>query len=137
MCQRSELWRTKNIDRVEDVATEDITMDNLAVRFSTGCSVVHGSGMTREITYRQGFATRIGNIEKECWKELAMQAVKNELGDEFFRKVVSFIRLYGTRTQQAAEVVEALDICTSRRFESDSWVQRRAFDAFTDTADIG
>lgn len=116
-----ELWRTKRIDSVEEVSAEDITLDNLAVKFCTGCNVNHGSGANRVVTYRNGYATELGNIEKSVWTLLAKQAVEKELGCDVYAKVVAFLQHFGTPVQKRDAEQEALEICASHLFEDENW----------------
>ena len=54
-------------------------MENLRILFNTACHEVHGRGVSRVVTYRIGFATPIGNIEKSCWKQLATAALSRKM----------------------------------------------------------
>ena len=74
--------RNRKIDRSSDLNVQDITAENLRVFYNNACHNLQGRVANRVVTYRIGYMTPLGNIEKSCWKELALQAIKNARAEE-------------------------------------------------------
>lgn len=127
-----EQWRTKNIDAIEDVENRDaLTLEDINVMFHTGNSKVTGFGKDREVSYRTGFACKIGNVKNDVWTTLAEETTARVMGPEFLPKVEDFIRKHGLPTERRTEATvhqAALELCAAQLWKSPEWDNRELFE---------
>lgn len=112
--------RSRNkINCEKDVNLRDLTAENLCIRYPNACHEVHGRGENRVVTYRLGYVTAIGNIEKKCWRSLAKTLIKKEGKIETFNTMKEQLAAQGLQNQMTPEdfEIEALSACIKQMCE--------------------
>ena len=125
-------WNIVSIDSVEKVADSDITLNNLRIMFRTAKHQLHGRGANRTRTYRLGFGTELGNIEKSCWKQLAEIAVERELKPGIVDQMREFLREQGVPRRFSMEDFEihVLEMCVTQNYEDPTWKLYEAYNEY-------
>ena len=91
--------RQTKINLEGDIDLRDLTAENLRILYGNACHEVRGRGEKRVVTYRLGFVTEIGNIEKRCLNGLPSRMVRR------WSKLTA-----GTRAAKAAIVAGMLSM---------------------------
>lgn len=108
------------INAVEDVEEADCTLENLKIMYSTGSAIAKGFGEKRHVTCRSGFATKLGNIELDCWIALATRAVTTALGEVFLHHMTDFIKSRPNCSAKNATQM-ALAACIAGDYNNPDW----------------
>ena len=121
----------QKIDKPEE-ATHPIRLSDLKIFYETACHEVHGKGATRTVTYRLGYATPIGNVERSCWEQLAARAVKRELGEAKINEMHAFLISQGEdkRIPETSLNAEVLKILVGNLYTSEQWRLYSAYRAY-------
>ena len=75
------------IDTMDALAGQEISLEDLRFRSRTCCSsIVYDNDHERDVTYRKGYATPLGNIEEHVWISLAQKAIQQTFGSDAYEK---------------------------------------------------
>lgn len=125
--------KSKIIDKLDDVENRnELTLEDLDIRYHTGRAIVSGAGRARKVSYRTGYACAIGDVKDTVWTKLAEETVERILGAGFLERTEVFVRQTGLPTERRSNASvhqAALEICTAQLWKSPRWLH---FEQFVD-----
>ena len=117
--------RMDTIDHLSQIP-EDASFPDLREMFQTGRSV-RGLDGKRDIGYRHGVMTELGDVEKSVWREAMIRLIDRSGERELFELLTDFVLGFGwfnnwSRTSMEDAEMYALQLHSSRIFENEEWV---------------
>lgn len=117
--------RMDTIDHLSQIP-EDASFPDLREMFQTGRSV-RGLDGKRDIGYRHGVMTALGDVEKSVWCEAMIRLIDRSGERELFELLTDFVLGFGwfnnwSRTSMKDAEMYALQLHSSRIFENEEWV---------------
>ena len=112
------------IDHLSQIP-EDASFPDLREMFQTGRSV-RGLDGKRDIGYRHGVMTELGDVEKSVWREAMLRLIDRSGERELFELLTDFVLGFGwfnnwSRTSMEDAEMYALQLHSSRIFENEAW----------------
>lgn len=113
------------IDHLSQIP-ENASFPDLREMFQTGRSV-RGLDGKRDIGYRHGVMTELGDVEKSVWREAMIRLIDRSGERELFELLTDFVLGFGwfnnwSRTERDDAEMYALQLHSCRIFENEEWV---------------
>ena len=98
--------------------------EDLRVRYRTGRSyVVSGSGRNKVMGYRNGYMTKLGDLERSEWKQLVLERIRETGEEELFDQLHTWVKEHNyTRMSREEVETKALELHADRIFDNEAWV---------------
>lgn len=112
--------RMDTIDHLSQIP-EDASFPDLREMFQTGRSV-RGLDGKRDIGYRHGVMTELGDVEKSVWREAMIRLIDRSGERELFELLTDFVLGFGWFNKMKDAEMYALQLHSSRIFKNEEWV---------------
>ena len=98
--------------------------EDLRVRYRTGRAyVVSGSGRNKVMGYRNGYMTKLGDLERSEWRKLVLERIREAGEEERFDHLHTWVKEHNFSRMSRGEVEEkALQLHVDRIFDEGAWV---------------
>lgn len=84
-------WQIKSYDSIDELDVDTLELEDLKILRGSGKSFSTGCGTNRQVIYRNGMQTRIGDLRKDVWATVAEQVIVRELGEQAIPEMQAFL----------------------------------------------